>query len=208
MLSPAFSPPSPFHSLETSVNGKRSKRERERKGERKLEEQAKIWSEPDEENEERWLQWRGVVRRHDERNRSFRQRGWKSTDERITLFLRLEGGVELCERLHSWPIESSRYWASGWWNESAIGDWWFVEAKVAMDVVWSRVVSVCMCVCGSVGFLTGFEQMFDDFEDLGMVLNFRKNDLILKTKCMERNWRRVNQRWISEWNLFFFQFQV
>lgn len=59
-----------------------------------------------------------------------------------------------------------------------------------------------------VGFLTGFERMFDDFEDLGMVLNFRKNDLILKTKCMERNWRRVNQRWISEWNLFFFQFQV
>lgn len=79
---------------------------------------------------------------------------------------------------------------------------------MAMDVVWSRVVSVCMCVCGCVGFLTGFERMFDDFEDLGMVLNFRKNDLILKTKCMERNWRRVNQRWISEWNLFFFQFQV
>lgn len=49
---------------------------------------------------------------------------------------------------------------------------------MAMDVVWSRVVSVCMCVCGCVGFLTGFERMFDDFEDLGMVLNFRRNDLI------------------------------
>lgn len=72
-----------------------------------------------------------------------------------------------------------------------------------MDVVWSRVVSVCMCVCGCVGFLTGFERMFDDFEDLGMVLNFRKNDLILKTKCMERNWRRVNQRGILN-GIFFF----
>lgn len=72
----------------------------------------------------------------------------------------------------------------------------------------TRGFCVYVYVGVGVGFLTGFERMFDDFEDLGMVLNFRKNDLILKTKCMERNWRRVNQRWISEWNLFFFQFQV
>lgn len=37
MLSPAFSPPSPFHSLETSVNGKRSKREGEGERERERE---------------------------------------------------------------------------------------------------------------------------------------------------------------------------
>ena len=70
-----------------------------------------------------------------------------------------------------------------------------------MDVVWSRVVSVCMCVCGCVGFLTGFERMFDDFEDLGMVLNFRKNDLILKTKCMERNFQRL---YILKYNIAIF----
>lgn len=43
---------------------------------------------------------------------------------------------------------------------------------MAMDVVWSRVVSVCICVCGCVGFLTGFERMFDDFEDLGIGIEF------------------------------------
>lgn len=70
--------------------------------------------EPDEENEER-LQWRGVVRRHDERNRSFRQRmkihhRFPATDNfGIIPFLRLETlwcGLRSTCQLDGWPIES------------------------------------------------------------------------------------------------------
>lgn len=42
----------------------------------------------------------------------------------------------------------------------------------------TRGFCVYVYVGVGVGFLTGFERMFDDFEDLGMVLNFRRNDLI------------------------------
>lgn len=143
VLSPAFSPlsslfpplPSPFHARNLGKQSKRRSRERERE----LEERAKISWKPDEESEER-LQWRGVVRRNDdERNRSFRQRmKIHEADYSVSGI----GGGALCDaELDSWPIESCRYWASGWWNGRAIGDWWFVEAKVAMDVVRPH------CVC-------------------------------------------------------------
>lgn len=98
---------------ESRANRKREKKKKKKRGSGGGRNRQDI-VEPDEENEER-LQWRGVVRRHDERNRSFRQRmkihhRFPATDNfGIIPFLRLETlwcGLRSTCQLDGWPIES------------------------------------------------------------------------------------------------------